>query len=107
MLVIMAPLVLRHRYRPEAKQTRATAKHPKKDAMSREDDDDSRIYRVVVNHEEQYSLWPQDRPLPGGWRASGMTGTKLQCMAHVDEVWTDMRPLSVRQSVAVDPAPTQ
>jgi len=51
---------------------------------------------VVVNHEEQYSVWRSDRGLPAGWRATGFEGTKEQCLAHVGEVWTDMRPLSVR-----------
>ena len=72
--------------------------------MSREEEDDSRIYRVVTNHEAQYALWPEDRPLPGGWHAEGATGTRLQCMAHVDKVWTDMRPLSMRQPVPAKPA---
>lgn len=51
---------------------------------------------VVVNHEEQYSIWRADRELPPGWRAEGFAGTKEQCLAHIGEVWTDMRPLSVR-----------
>jgi uncharacterized protein YbdZ (MbtH family) len=64
-----------------------------------EDTDDSpqTIYHVVVNHEEQYSIWPAERDLPPGWRADGTTGTKEECLAHIDEVWTDMRPLSLRQ----------
>jgi MbtH protein len=53
-------------------------------------------YAVVVNHEEQYSIWPADRPLPAGWRQDGMTGTESECLAHIDRVWTDMRPLSLR-----------
>jgi uncharacterized protein YbdZ (MbtH family) len=55
------------------------------------------IYHVVVNHEEQYSIWPAERDLPTGWRMDGFTGTRQQCLAHVDEVWTDMRPLSLRR----------
>ena len=55
------------------------------------------IYRVVVNHEEQYSIWPVDRELPSGWREAGKQGTKADCLAYVEEVWTDMRPLSVRK----------
>jgi MbtH protein len=53
-------------------------------------------FTVVVNHEEQYSVWPVDRPVPAGWREAGFTGTREECLAHVDEVWTDMRPLSLR-----------
>ena len=56
----------------------------------------SREYAVVVNHEEQYSIWPADRDLPAGWDRSGFTGTEDECLAHIDEVWTDMRPLSLR-----------
>ncbi len=61
------------------------------------DDDDTRVYAVVVNGEEQYSIWPVDRELPAGWRGEGTTGPKQECLAHIDEVWTDMRPLSLRQ----------
>jgi MbtH protein len=57
---------------------------------------DSRRYMVVVNDEEQYSIWLVDRDLPNGWRAVGKTGTKAECLAHINEVWTDMRPLSLR-----------
>ncbi|HTI24832.1 MAG TPA: MbtH family protein [Kutzneria sp.] len=53
-------------------------------------------YQVVVNHEEQYSLWPADRQPPAGWRADGHTGGKDECLAHIAEVWTDLRPLSAR-----------
>jgi MbtH protein len=60
------------------------------------DDEDLTRYRVVVNHEEQYSIWPAGREAPNGWRDDGFEGTKAECLAHVDEVWTDMRPLSLR-----------
>jgi MbtH protein len=53
-------------------------------------------HQVVVNDEEQYSLWPFDRPLPDGWRAEGFAGGRQECLDHIDEVWTDMRPRSVR-----------
>ncbi|MER5480860.1 MbtH family NRPS accessory protein [Streptomyces sp. NPDC002734] len=53
-------------------------------------------YQVVVNVEEQYSLWRDGRELPAGWRGAGFAGTKEECLAHIDEVWTDMRPLSAR-----------
>ena len=53
-------------------------------------------YLVVVNHEEQYSIWWADRDLPDGWRAEGTRGTREECLAHIRDVWTDMRPLSLR-----------
>ena len=62
-------------------------------------DDDPRIYKVVLNHEEQYSIWPADREPPAGWREAGKSGTRQECLAHIDEVWTDMRPLSLRQKM--------
>ncbi len=63
------------------------------------DEDDNRKYQVVVNHEEQYSIWPVDRELPLGWKADGTTGTKQECLDHIEEVWTDMRPLSLRKKM--------
>jgi MbtH protein len=63
-------------------------------------DDDDRVYRVVVNHEEQYSIWFAERELPAGWTATGFQGTKKECLAHIDEVWTDMRPKSLRERMA-------
>ncbi|MFF3438954.1 MbtH family protein [Streptosporangium sp. NPDC002721] len=54
-------------------------------------------HRVVVNHEEQYSIWPDGRDLPDGWREEGFSGTKEDCLAHIDRVWTDLRPLSARR----------
>jgi MbtH protein len=62
-------------------------------------DDENVEYRVVVNHEEQYSLWPLDRDLPLGWREEGFRGPKAACLAHIEEVWTDMRPLSLRKKM--------
>ena len=58
--------------------------------------EDRTTYKVVVNHEERYSIWPADRDLPPGWKEAGKTGTKDECLAHIEEVWTVMRPLSVR-----------
>ena len=60
---------------------------------------DNTIYTVVVNHEEQYSIWPADRELPLGWSAAGRTGTKQECLDYIREVWTDMRPLSLRKKM--------
>ncbi|WFE40903.1 MbtH family NRPS accessory protein [Micromonospora sp. WMMD998] len=63
-------------------------------------DDDDRTYRVVTNHEEQYSIWFADRELPAGWTATGFSGARADCLAHIDEVWTDMRPKSLRERMA-------
>jgi MbtH protein len=58
--------------------------------------DDTAICKVVLNHEEQYSVWPVDRPNALGWRDAGKHGTRAECLAYIKEVWTDMRPLSLR-----------
>lgn len=63
------------------------------------DEDDRRTYRVVVNHEEQYSIWPVDRDAPAGWRDEGTSGSRAECLARIKDVWIDMRPLSVRESL--------
>jgi MbtH protein len=63
------------------------------------DDDDTQSYVVVLNDEEQYSIWPADRDLPLGWRGDGVSGSKAECLDYIGEVWTDMRPLSLRRSV--------
>jgi MbtH protein len=57
-------------------------------------------YRVVVNDEDQYSVWAEDLPLPAGWRAEGTAGSREDCLARIDEVWTDMRPRSLREAMA-------
>lgn len=62
------------------------------------EDEDAR-FRVVANHEEQYSIWPQERALPQGWVEVGKSGTKSECLAYIEDVWTDMRPLSLRRSM--------
>ena len=62
-------------------------------------DDDTAQFLVVVNQEEQYSLWPEGRELPAGWRAEGTSGTRAECLAHIEAVWTDMRPLSLRRAM--------
>jgi MbtH protein len=56
-------------------------------------------YQVVVNGEEQYSIWPADREIPGGWQAAGTMGSKDECLAHIESVWTDITPLSVRRAM--------
>jgi MbtH protein len=67
--------------------------------MSWNDNEDNTIYRVVVNQEEQYSIWPEDRELPPGWRDAGKRGPKQECLDYIKEVWTDMRPLSLRKKM--------
>ena len=67
--------------------------------MATEDRDES-VYKVVVNHEEQYSLWPEERASPPGWREAGKKGSKAECLDYIKDVWTDMRPLSLRQMMA-------
>jgi MbtH protein len=61
------------------------------------DEEDSAIYTVVVNHEEQYSIWPVHKAIPPGWRSAGKEGRKAVCLRYIDEVWSDMRPLSLRR----------
>ena len=61
--------------------------------------DQETIYTVVMNQEEQYSIWPAEREMPLGWQAVGKTGSKDECLAHIDELWTDMRPLSLRRAM--------
>jgi MbtH protein len=53
-------------------------------------------YKVVINDEEQYSIWNESRPNPAGWQDAGFVGSKQECLAHIDEVWVDMRPRSLR-----------
>jgi uncharacterized protein YbdZ (MbtH family) len=65
--------------------------------MPEEEQEDTTIYKVVVNHEEQYSIWPVDRENPPGWDDRGSSGTKEECLAYIEQVWTDMRPLSLRK----------
>ncbi|QLH25621.1 MbtH family NRPS accessory protein [Streptomyces sp. Rer75] len=60
---------------------------------------DERQYRVVVNDEEQFSVWPGDRDLPAGWHEEGTRGDRETCLAHIDRVWTDMRPRSLREAL--------
>ncbi|MCG6137827.1 MAG: MbtH family NRPS accessory protein [Nostoc sp. LLA-1] len=68
--------------------------------MNSIDSEDQTIYKVVVNHEEQYSIWPADRENALVWRDAGKSGLKSECLEYIKEVWTDMRPLSLRQKMA-------
>lgn len=67
--------------------------------MSTENFEDTITYKVVVNHEEQYSIWPEGRENAPGWNDAGKSGTKAECLAYIKEIWTDMRPLSLRQKM--------
>lgn len=67
--------------------------------MNRDDAEDPTIYEVVVNGEEQYSIWPADREAPQGWSTVGHRGTKEECLSYIKEVWVDMRPLSLRKQM--------
>jgi MbtH protein len=64
--------------------------------------DENTTYQVLRNDEEQYSLWPLSLDIPAGWQAVGKQGTKDECMSYVDEVWTDMRPRSLREQMSAD-----
>jgi len=75
--------------------------------MAWDDEEDNTIYTVVMNHEEQYSIWPADRELPLGWTAVGKTGPKKECLDYIEEVWTDMRPLSLRKKMEEAEAQSQ
>jgi MbtH protein len=65
-----------------------------------DDIEDRQQYKAVVNDEEQYSIWPAHRENPLGWRDAGKTGTKQECLAYIEQVWTDMRPRSLREAMA-------
>jgi MbtH protein len=67
--------------------------------MYRDEEEDKTIYKVVLNHEEQYSIWPASRENAPGWNDEGTSGTKAECLAHIKEIWTDMRPLSLRKKM--------
>jgi MbtH protein len=64
-----------------------------------EEQEDTTIYKVVLNQEEQYSIWPVGRENPLGWKDAGKSGPKADCLAYIKEVWTDMRPLSLRKKM--------
>ncbi|MFD5536641.1 MbtH family NRPS accessory protein [Streptomyces sp. NPDC127079] len=49
------------------------------------------VYDVVINDEDQYSIWENGRPLPDGWRPDGFSGAKEECLRHIDDVWTALR----------------
>lgn len=79
--------------------TQATIAAILEEEMYTDEKEDTRIYKAVVNHEEQYSIWPADRTNPPGWNDAGKKGTKAECLAYIKEVWIDMRPLSLRKKM--------
>jgi MbtH protein len=68
--------------------------------MTDRSESDEAIHVVVMNDEEQYSIWPDDKRIPDGWRAVGTRGSKAECLQYIEETWTDMRPLSLRKRMA-------
>lgn len=70
--------------------------------MNTDEREDNLSYKVVVNHEEQYSIWPTDRENPLGWNEAGKSGLKAECLEYIKEMWTDMRPLSLRRKMNED-----
>jgi MbtH protein len=68
--------------------------------MAWDEDETTMIYHVVVNHEEQYSIWPEYKAVPKGWKTVGRTGQKQECLDYIKDVWTDIRPLSLRKAMA-------
>jgi MbtH protein len=67
--------------------------------MFDDEDDETTQYTVVVNDEEQYSIWLADQSVPAGWREVGVVGTRDHCLDHIERTWTDMRPLSLRRAM--------
>jgi MbtH protein len=63
-------------------------------------DREDTVFRVVVNHEEQYSIWPDYKAIPAGWSECNVIGRKADCLAWIEKNWTDMRPLSLRRALS-------
>jgi MbtH protein len=80
--------------------TRANQEPMRRCIVNRDELEDTTIYKVVVNDEEQYSIWPAHRANPPGWHDGGKSGPQAECLAFIEEVWTDMRPLSLRKHMA-------
>jgi MbtH protein len=73
------------------------AGHVPEESMTTDPENDTQTYVVVINAEEQYSIWPAERAIPAGWTAVGAPRPKADCLKYIEEVWTDMRPLSLRK----------
>jgi MbtH protein len=93
------PLLRTEWHPPYFQRTFGQCAAEEKPSMDRDEREDTTIYKVVVNHEEQYSIWPADRENALGWNDAGKSGTKAECLAYIKEVWTDMRPLSLRKKM--------
>jgi MbtH protein len=65
--------------------------------MTDADAEDAPPFVVVANHEDQYSIWPDGKPLPAGWRLAGRAGTRAECLEWIEATWTDMTPASLRR----------
>jgi MbtH protein len=74
--------------------------------MTDQDRSDDTTYIVVINTEEQYSIWREDKSVPDGWKAVGKHGPKADCLQYIEEVWTDMRPLSLRTRMTASADPS-
>ena len=102
------PLTANGKVDARALRDRTSSRQPQSTREGRRSVSDSHTemaYQVVVNHEEQYSIWDANRQPPDGWHADGFAGTKQQCLAHITEVWTDLRPLSARAGVVAATGP--
>ena len=65
------------------------------------EEEENSLFLVVINHEEQYSIWPKEREVPKGWRVEGKEGNMQECLEYIEKVWTDMQPLSLRGNTGV------
>lgn len=79
--------------------TVSTAAEPARIHSSGDADEDQHTYIVLKNDEEQYSLWREEIEVPAGWTGTGFRGSRQECMDHVDEAWTDLRPKSAREAI--------
>ena len=74
---------------------------PAKNVAKAEEKEYEVQYYVVMNHEEQYSIWPTyKKPIPRGWKVIGEANNKENCLSYIEKVWDDMRPLSLRKQMA-------
>src|SRR5262245_2196757 len=77
--------------------TRTESQSKQEDQALAINNDDKLEYLVVVNSEEQYSIWPSGRAIPAGWSPVGEAAPKVKCLEHIERIWTDMRPRSLRE----------
>ena len=75
--------------------------------MNQDEQEDTAIYKVVVNYVQEYSIWPAQREIPLGWTDAGKTGSKAECLAYIADAWTDVRPLSLRKKMEETPTDQQ